>query len=111
MAKPLTLGANAFAELDLGEQDPFFARVYALIRKVGWGQTTTYGAIAAYGNRSMRSPGFAQRRQCRQGYPLGESAVTKTWSEAPAVAARRAASAISVDSGTTRKFAGFMNAA
>jgi methylated-DNA-[protein]-cysteine S-methyltransferase len=32
--------------VDVGEQDPFFARVYALIRKVGWGQTTTYGAIA-----------------------------------------------------------------
>jgi methylated-DNA-[protein]-cysteine S-methyltransferase len=32
--------------VDLGEQDPFFARVYALIRKLGWGETTTYGAIA-----------------------------------------------------------------
>lgn len=32
--------------IDLGEQDPFFARVYALIRKLGWGETTTYGAIA-----------------------------------------------------------------
>lgn len=32
--------------VDLGEQDPFFARVYALVRKLGWGETTTYGAIA-----------------------------------------------------------------
>src|SRR5688572_24058554 len=32
--------------VDLGEQDPFFARVYTRIRKVGWGQTTTYGTIA-----------------------------------------------------------------
>jgi methylated-DNA-[protein]-cysteine S-methyltransferase len=32
--------------VDLGERDPFFARVYAWIRKVGWGQTTTYGTIA-----------------------------------------------------------------
>lgn len=32
--------------VDLGEQDPFCARVYALVRKLGWGETTTYGAIA-----------------------------------------------------------------
>lgn len=37
-----------FAEvpIDLGEQEPFFARVYDLVRKLGWGETTTYGAIA-----------------------------------------------------------------
>jgi methylated-DNA-[protein]-cysteine S-methyltransferase len=32
--------------LDLGEQDPFFGRVYAAARRVGWGRTTTYGALA-----------------------------------------------------------------
>jgi O-6-methylguanine DNA methyltransferase len=32
--------------LDLGEQDPFFERVYAAARHVGWGRTTTYGALA-----------------------------------------------------------------
>jgi methylated-DNA-[protein]-cysteine S-methyltransferase len=32
--------------VDLGEDDPFFARVYELVRKLGWGQTTTYGAVA-----------------------------------------------------------------
>src|SRR5204862_2204796 len=32
--------------VDLGEQDPFFASVYALVRKLGWGETTTYGALA-----------------------------------------------------------------
>jgi len=32
--------------IDLGEQDPFFARVYDQVRKLGWGETTTYGAIA-----------------------------------------------------------------
>jgi methylated-DNA-[protein]-cysteine S-methyltransferase len=32
--------------VDLGEQDPFFARVYALVRQIGWGRTTTYGGIA-----------------------------------------------------------------
>jgi len=32
--------------LDLGEQDPFFEQIYAAARRVGWGQTTTYGALA-----------------------------------------------------------------
>jgi methylated-DNA-[protein]-cysteine S-methyltransferase len=32
--------------VDLGEADPFFARVYARIRELRWGETTTYGAIA-----------------------------------------------------------------
>jgi methylated-DNA-[protein]-cysteine S-methyltransferase len=33
-------------KLDLGEQDPFFERIYAAARRVGWGHTTTYGALA-----------------------------------------------------------------
>jgi methylated-DNA-[protein]-cysteine S-methyltransferase len=33
-------------KLDLGEQDPFFERVYTAARRVGWGRTTTYGALA-----------------------------------------------------------------
>jgi methylated-DNA-[protein]-cysteine S-methyltransferase len=32
--------------LDFGSQDPFFAQVYSEVRKLGWGETTTYGAIA-----------------------------------------------------------------
>jgi methylated-DNA-[protein]-cysteine S-methyltransferase len=32
--------------LDLGEQDPFFEQIYAAARRVGWGQTTTYGTLA-----------------------------------------------------------------
>ena len=32
--------------VDLGEQDPFFVRVYDRVRKLAWGETTTYGAIA-----------------------------------------------------------------
>jgi methylated-DNA-[protein]-cysteine S-methyltransferase len=32
--------------VDFGTQDAFFLRVYACIRKLGWGETTTYGAIA-----------------------------------------------------------------
>jgi len=37
-----------FAELqlDLGEQNAFFAQVYAAARRVGWGETTTYGTLA-----------------------------------------------------------------
>jgi methylated-DNA-[protein]-cysteine S-methyltransferase len=32
--------------IDLGEQDAFFRQVYAATRQVGWGRTTTYGALA-----------------------------------------------------------------
>lgn len=32
--------------LDLGRQEPLFARIYDEVRRLGWGQTTTYGAIA-----------------------------------------------------------------
>ena len=32
--------------LDLGGESPFFERIYAALRQVGWGQTTTYGALA-----------------------------------------------------------------
>jgi methylated-DNA-[protein]-cysteine S-methyltransferase len=33
--------------LDLGDQDPFFAEVYRVLRGTGFGRTTTYGALAA----------------------------------------------------------------
>ncbi len=32
--------------VDLGAQEPFFDRVYARVRGLGWGETTTYGAVA-----------------------------------------------------------------
>jgi methylated-DNA-[protein]-cysteine S-methyltransferase len=32
--------------LDLGEQDAFFTQIYEAARRVGWGQTTTYGTLA-----------------------------------------------------------------
>lgn len=32
--------------VDMGEQGDFFRRVYALVRGLGWGETTTYGAVA-----------------------------------------------------------------
>jgi methylated-DNA-[protein]-cysteine S-methyltransferase len=33
--------------LDLDGQDAFFKRVYAAARRIKWGQTTTYGALAS----------------------------------------------------------------
>jgi methylated-DNA-[protein]-cysteine S-methyltransferase len=33
--------------LDIRDQDPFFAQIYDALRQVGWGRTTTYGALAA----------------------------------------------------------------
>ena len=32
--------------IDMGPQNPFFEQVYALVRKLEWGETTTYGAVA-----------------------------------------------------------------
>ena len=32
--------------LDLGDQDAFFKQIYAAARRIGWGRTTTYGALA-----------------------------------------------------------------
>jgi methylated-DNA-[protein]-cysteine S-methyltransferase len=34
------------AVIDLGEQSPFFERIYAFVQGLGWGETTTYGAVA-----------------------------------------------------------------
>jgi methylated-DNA-[protein]-cysteine S-methyltransferase len=33
-------------KLDLGDQDAFFQEIYGAARRVGWGHTTTYGALA-----------------------------------------------------------------
>jgi methylated-DNA-[protein]-cysteine S-methyltransferase len=33
-------------KLDLGDQTAFFKQIYAAARQVGWGRTTTYGALA-----------------------------------------------------------------
>jgi methylated-DNA-[protein]-cysteine S-methyltransferase len=32
--------------LDLSDQDTFFKQIYAAARQIGWGSTTTYGALA-----------------------------------------------------------------
>ena len=52
-------------KLDLGEQNPFFERVYAAARQVGWGRTTTYGALAkelGAGPEAARDVGQAMGR-------------------------------------------------
>jgi methylated-DNA-[protein]-cysteine S-methyltransferase len=36
----------AHVPLALGDQDPLFARIYAHVRALGWGERTTYGAVA-----------------------------------------------------------------
>ncbi|WHU01795.1 methylated-DNA--[protein]-cysteine S-methyltransferase [Sphingomonas sp. NIBR02145] len=36
----------AAVPVDLGPQQPFFDRVYTAVRRLGWGETATYGAIA-----------------------------------------------------------------
>ena len=51
--------------VDLGPQEPFFARVYAHIRELGWGETTTYGAVAralGAGPETARAVGQAMAR-------------------------------------------------
>jgi methylated-DNA-[protein]-cysteine S-methyltransferase len=51
--------------LDLRGQDAFFARIYSAARRLGWGRTTTYGAIAREldaGPEAARDVGQAMAR-------------------------------------------------
>lgn len=51
--------------LDLGAQDEFFRATYAALRRVGWGRTTTYGALArelGAGPQAARDVGLAMAR-------------------------------------------------
>ena len=51
--------------LDLGEREPFFEQVYAALRRVGWGRTTTYGTLAkevGAGPEAARDVGLAMSR-------------------------------------------------
>lgn len=51
--------------LDLDEQDGFFKRIYTAVRHVGWGCTTTYGALAkelGAGPEGARDVGQAMAR-------------------------------------------------
>jgi methylated-DNA-[protein]-cysteine S-methyltransferase len=52
-------------ELDLGAREDFFTRVYAVARRIKWGETTTYGAIAKEvggGPETARDVGQAMAR-------------------------------------------------
>ncbi|HET9069143.1 MAG TPA: methylated-DNA--[protein]-cysteine S-methyltransferase [Amaricoccus sp.] len=54
-----------FVRLDLGPQEPFFARIYAAARALAWGETTTYGALArslGAGPEAARDVGQAMAR-------------------------------------------------
>ena len=51
--------------LDLGDEDAFFSRIYGALRRVGWGQTTTYLALAkevGAGREAARDVGQAMAR-------------------------------------------------
>lgn len=51
--------------LDLDDQDDFFREIYSAARRVGWGHTTTYGAIAkelGAGPQAARDVGQAMAR-------------------------------------------------
>ena len=54
--------------LDLAAEDAFFAQIYAALRRVGWGRTTTYGALAkevGAGREAARDVGEAMARNRR----------------------------------------------
>ena len=51
--------------LDLAGEDAFFTRIYAALRRVGWGRTTTYGALAkevGAGREAARDVGEAMAK-------------------------------------------------
>ena len=51
--------------LDLGDEDALFRRIYEALRRVGWGGTTTYGALAkevGLGREAARDVGEAMAR-------------------------------------------------
>jgi methylated-DNA-[protein]-cysteine S-methyltransferase len=51
--------------VDLGDQTPFFARVYEFVRRLKWAETTTYGEVArtlGEGPEAARAVGEAMAR-------------------------------------------------
>jgi len=48
-------------KLHLGEQDPFFERVYAAARRVGWGRTTPMAPWLKNSARDRKPPGMSAR--------------------------------------------------
>jgi methylated-DNA-[protein]-cysteine S-methyltransferase len=52
-------------QLDLAGQDAFFAQIYDALRRVAWGRTTTYGALAkelGAGREAARDVGVAMAK-------------------------------------------------
>jgi methylated-DNA-[protein]-cysteine S-methyltransferase len=52
-------------QLDLHDQDGFFEQIYGAARRVGWGHTTTYGALAkelGAGPEAARDVGLAMAK-------------------------------------------------
>ena len=52
-------------QVDLAGEDAFFAQIYDALRRVGWGRTTTYGALAkevGAGRERARDVGEAMAR-------------------------------------------------
>jgi methylated-DNA-[protein]-cysteine S-methyltransferase len=52
-------------QVDLAGQDAFFVQIYAALRQVGWGRTTTYGALAkeiGAGREAARDVGEAMAK-------------------------------------------------
>ena len=52
-------------QVDLAGEDAFFTRIYEALRRVGWGRTTTYGALAkevGAGREAARDVGEAMAR-------------------------------------------------
>ena len=68
--------------LDLAAEDPFFAQIYAALRRVGWGRTTTYGALA----KEVGAPPRSGAR-CRRGDGQESGAVDRSLS--PGLGRRR----------------------
>ena len=51
--------------LDLDGENPFFQQIYAAVRRIGWGKTTTYGSLAQQlgaGPEAARDVGKAMAR-------------------------------------------------
>ena len=52
-------------QLDLSGEDAFFTRIYEALRRVGWGRTTSYGALATEvgaGREAARDVGLAMAK-------------------------------------------------
>ena len=56
--------------LDLGPQEPFSAEVYAYVRGLGWGETTTYGAVAKALNAGPEAARAVGQAMARNPIPL-----------------------------------------